>query len=176
MKPYSENIIFLDTEFSDLNPKIGELLSIGLIKYTGEELYLELEQTGPIHPWVQEKVLPYLSQKKIPKEEACKEIRTFIGDTEPYLVAYVNQFDAIYWYELFGSPKEHPAYWIPIDFASILFGLGYSPNSMGKHDFFKQLGIEKENYQEHNALTDAKLLRETYFKFYKNLVVTDKPV
>lgn len=169
MKPYSENIIFLDTEFTDLNCKVGELLSIGLIKYTGEELYLELESTGPVHPWVQEKVLPYLTQPKVSREVAREKIKEFVGDTQPYLMAYVNQFDAIYWYELFGSPKEHPAYWIPIDFASILFGLGYSPNSMGKHDFFKQLGVNKENFQEHNALTDARLLKETYLKFYNSL-------
>lgn len=173
IKPYSNNIIFFDTEFSDLNSRTGELLSIGLIKYSGEELYLELEHSGPVHPWVEEKVLPYLTQEKVSREVACQKINNFIGthpeDQKPYLVAYVNQFDAIFWYDLFGSPKDHPAYWIPIDFASILFGLGHSPNSMGKHDFFKSLGINKEQYQEHNALTDARLLRDTYFKFYETL-------
>ena len=168
IKPYSDNIVFLDTEFTDLNAKTGELLSIGLIKYTGEELYLELEYKGTVHPWVEEKVIPYLNKEKITKEIACEKIRTFIGDSQPYLMAYVNQFDAIFWYELFGSTKEHPAYWIPIDFASILFGLGYSPNSMGKHEFFKSLNIDKEKYTEHNALADARLLRDTYIKFYEN--------
>lgn len=170
-KPYSDNIIFFDTEFTDLDVKTGELLSIGLVKYTGEELYLELESTGPVHPWVVERVLPYLTQEKVGREEAQRQIRAFVGeapeDQEPYLVAYVNQFDAIFWYKLFGSPQDHPAYWIPIDFASILFGLGYSPNSMGHHDFFAKLGIDKNKYQEHNALGDAKLLREVYLNFFE---------
>ena len=62
MKPYSDRIIFFDTEFTDLNAKTGELLSIGLIKYNGEELYLELESTATPHPWVVEHVLPFLNQ------------------------------------------------------------------------------------------------------------------
>lgn len=164
MKPYSDRIIFFDTEFTDLNPKTGELLSIGLVKYTGEELYIELESTATPHPWVVEHVLPYLNQTKVSREKAKELLREFLGPEQPYLVAYVNQFDAIYWYELFGSAQDHPAYWIPIDFASMLFAQGLSPNSMGIHEFFKDLGIDKADYQEHNALADAKLLRDTYFK------------
>ena len=164
MKPYSDRIIFFDTEFTDLNAKTGELLSIGMIKYTGEKLYLELESSAEPHPWVIEHVLPYLNQPKVSREKAKELIREFVGPDQPYLVAYVNQFDAIYWYELFGSAQDHPAYWIPIDFASILFGLGLSPNSMGIHEFFSSLGINKADYQEHNALADAELLRDTYLK------------
>ncbi len=164
MKPYSDRIIFFDTEFTDLNAKTGELLSIGMIKYTGEKLYLELESSAEPHPWVIEHVLPYLNQPKVSREKAKELIREFVGPDQPYLVAYVNQFDAIYWYELFGSAQDHPAYWIPIDFASILFGMGLSPNSMGILEFFTSLGINKADYQEHNALADAELLRDTYLK------------
>ncbi|KKW42526.1 MAG: hypothetical protein UY92_C0006G0087 [Candidatus Magasanikbacteria bacterium GW2011_GWA2_56_11] len=169
ISPYSKNIIFYDTEFTDLNPRVGELLSVGLVKNTGEELYLELEHTGPAHPWVQQKVLPHLTGEKTTRTEARRLIREFIGDEKPYLVSYVNQFDAIYWYELFGSAQEHPAYWIPIDFASILFGCGYSPNSLGKHSFFQELELDKTSYREHNALDDARLLREVYRRFYERL-------
>lgn len=165
MKPYSDRLIFFDTEFTDLNPRTGELLSIGLVKYTGEELYLELESSATPHPWVVEHVLPYLTQPKVSREKACELLREFVGEDKPYLVAYVNQFDAMFWYELFGSAQDHPAYWIPLDFASILFAHGHSPNSMGLHEFFAKLGINKADYQEHNALADAQLLRDTYFKF-----------
>lgn len=52
-KFYSENIIFFDTEFTHLDVEIGELLSIGLAKNTGEELYLELDYTRKkIHPLI----------------------------------------------------------------------------------------------------------------------------
>ncbi|MFA6426845.1 MAG: hypothetical protein WCW16_00155 [Candidatus Magasanikbacteria bacterium] len=168
---FSSKIIFFDTEFTHLDITKGELLSIGLIKQTGEELYLELEYEGlEIHPWVTKKVLPFLTGERVDKEIAREEIWNFIGKDrkeKPYLMAYVNQFDAVYWYKFFGDPKEHPAFWIPLDFASILFARGYDPESMRNDSFFKELGINKESYTQHNALEDAKLLREAYSAFIK---------
>lgn len=174
----TKNIIFLDTEFTDLNPRVGELLSIGLVKMTGEELYLELKYKNKVHPWVKKKVLPFLKNKKISRGEAVKKIEKFIGKPtkqkdvdgkvrkkKPYLMAYVNQFDAMYWYELFADPKKHPAFWIPIDFASILFSQGYDPECMRKDKFFKDLKIDRSKYNQHNALDDAKLLKEVYLAF-----------
>jgi len=167
MKTFSDNIIFFDTEFTFLDPEKGELLSLGLVKHTGEELYLELEYEGEVHPWVQEKVLPYLTGTKVSKAEAVEQLKAFVGDSKPYLMAYVNQFDAIFWYKLFGDPKNHPAFWIPIDFASILFGKGLDPWSLNKEAFFKELGIDKTKYQLHNALGDAKMLKDIYYSFIK---------
>jgi len=163
--PYSDNIIFFDTEFTHLDPKIGELLSIGMVKYTGEELYLEFEYGVDPHPWVIENVLPTLKGNPVSKAVAREQLNEFVGDSKPYLMAYVNQFDAIYWYELFEDPKAHPAFWIPIDFASVLFGAGYDPNSMGKDRFFEELGVDKSVYNLHNALDDAQLLSVVYKKF-----------
>ncbi len=167
MIPFSDNVIFYDTEFSDLNMRTGELLSIGMVKYTGEELYLELAYEREVHPWVKKHVLPTLTGKQTAKADAIVQLREFVGDGKPYLVSYVNQFDALYWYDLFGSPKDHPAFWIPIDFASILFTEGLDPNSMGKSAFFKSLGVDKEKYTLHNALDDARLLSDTYKQFAK---------
>lgn len=168
MNPYSDNIIFFDTEFTDLDIKKGELVSIGMVKYTGEEMYLEIAYEDEVHPWVGEHVLPYLKGNPVSKEEARETLQTFVGSAQPYLMAYVNQFDAVYWYDLFGSPKDHPAFWIPIDFASVLFAYGYDPNSMGKESFFNELGIDKTEYNSHHALDDAKLLAEVYKKFFEN--------
>jgi len=168
MNPFSNNIIFFDTEFTHLDITKGELLSIGLVKQTGEELYIELEYDGlEIHPWVVKKVLPFLTGNKISREEAKKKLYRFFSGykSKPYLMAYVNQFDAVYWYKLFGDPKDHPAFWIPIDFASILFVSGRDPEEMRKDRFFKELGIDKTKYNSHNALDDARLLRDVYHKF-----------
>lgn len=172
--PHSENIIFMDTEFTDLNARTGELISVGLVKMTGEELYLEIEYKNPPHPWVTEHVLPYLTGEMVSVGVAQSKIRKFIGEegSKPYLVAYVNQFDSIFWYDLFGSAQDHPAFWIPIDFASILFGFGYAPDSMGHHAFFSELGIDKSAYKEHNALDDARLLRDVYKKFFNKTTPT----
>lgn len=165
MHPFSENIVFFDTEFTTLDAKVGELMSIGLVKYTGEELYLELDYKSEPHPWVTEHVLPYLTGEKVSYEEARQRLRVFLGEGKPYLMAYVNQFDAIYWYRLFDSPQDHPAFWIPLDFASILFAHGFDPGSMGKDSFFKEIGVANDEYKQHNALQDALLLRQSYLRF-----------
>lgn len=161
-QPFSDKIIFFDTEFTTLDPKVGELLSIGMVKSTGQELYLELEATGEMDPWVTTHVLPNLKQQPVTQEEARRLLTDFLGPDKPFLVSYVNQFDAVYWYKLFGSPKEHPAFWIPIDFASMLFAYGIDPNSFGKEKFFTALDINKSQFQLHNALDDARLLALVY--------------
>ena len=112
MKTFSDNIIFVDTEFSDLNPYKGEILSIGLVKLNGEELYLELEYDGGVSDWVKENIIPTLTQSKVTREEAKKTIRDFVGRGKPYMVSYVNQYDTIYLYKLFVG-EEHPFFWLP---------------------------------------------------------------
>lgn len=167
IKPLSDDIIFMDTEFSSLNPYKGEILSIGLVKLNGEGLYLELEYNGEVDEWVAENIIPFLKSSKVSRQEAVLKIKNFIGDKKPFMISYVNQFDAIYWYKLFGV-DNNPCYWIPIDFASVLFGLGIVPASYyhgDKNNFFKAIGINASKYKQHNALDDARLLREVYLKF-----------
>ncbi len=164
--PYSKNIIFLDTEFSSLDPYKGEILSIGLVKLNGEELYLEIDYKGHLDPWVVKNIIPDLKGKKVSREDALIKIKKFVGSEKPYLVAYVNQYDTIYTYKLFGK-EEKPFFWLPIDFASILFGLGIDPETYSvedKENFFKEIGIDASKYREHNSLDDARLLREVYMK------------
>lgn len=171
MRPYSDNIIFLDTEFSSLDPYKGELLSVGLVKVKGEELYLELEHAGEVDKWVRENVLPLLVEQKVSREEAVEKINEFIGDEEPYAVAYVNQFDSIYFHKLFGIHNV-PFHWIPIDFASMLFALGINPESYDLRDrdnFFRGFLIDHTKYRQHHALDDARLLREVYLKSLEKL-------
>jgi len=166
INPFSDNIIFLDTEFSDLDPYKGELISIGMVKPSGEKLYLEIEYDGELSDWVKRNVITSFTGPTVSREEARAKIREFVGDSEPYLMSYVNQFDAIYWYKLFGM-DDHPAYWLPIDFASILFGAGLSPTSVSDQIFLQELGIDSGNYKKHNALEDALFLKEVYTRFFE---------
>ena len=122
-------------------------MSIGLIKLNGEELYLELEYDGPLSDWVKEHVVPMLAGNKVSREEARKQIKEFVGNNHPYAVSYVNQYDTIYLYKLFQG-DEHPFFWLPIDFASILFGANIDPNS----SLFEDVDGK---YREHHALDDA---------------------
>lgn len=150
-RPFSANVTFLDTEFSSLNPyKIWSWNMTDRLVIRSKKILFLLLQAG----------------KKVSRGEAVKQITNFIGTTEPYAVSYVNQFDTLYAYKLFGTDK-HPFFWLPINFASILFGMGIDPEfcyPLDKNNFFGKIGVDASNYQIHNALDDAKLLREAYVK------------
>ena len=92
----------------------------------GDGLYLELEYDGPADPWVVENIIPSLTAVKVSRKQAIEKVKEFVGNTKPYIMAYVNQYDVIYTYKLFGN-VEKPFFWIPIDFGSILFGYGIDP-------------------------------------------------
>ncbi len=162
-----KELIFLDTEFSSLNPYKGEILSIGLVKENSDELYLELEFDGEVDDWVKENILPNLKQEKLSRIETKEQIKKFVGNSKPYLVAFVNQFDVVYLHKLFGKDDFNSTFfWISIDFASILYTKGHNPEEYFKNqkEFIKKLKINPDKYIQHNALDDAKLLREVYLK------------
>ena len=172
-RPFSDNIIFVDTEFSTLDPYKGEILSVGLVKPDGTELYLELEHEGEVSDWVKENIRHMLTQPKVSRAEARKRIRDFVGPGKPYMVTFVTQFDSIYLYKLFetDNPREDafPFHKWPIDFAAILFANGRDPEHIldAKSALMKELGIDATRYRDHHALDDAKLLREAWMKFFQ---------
>jgi hypothetical protein len=169
-KLFSDNIIFWDSEFTDLDPYKGEILSMGFVKLSGEELYLELEHNGPVSDWVREKLLPDLTGPKLSRKAALDKVIQFLGPNRPFLMAYVNQFDTIYLYKLLGvstGTKDYPFHWIHVDFASLLFGMGIDPerfNQKRDDSLFKEYGVDISNYRQHNALDDAKMLRDLFMK------------
>ena len=166
-------LIFFDAEFSSLDPKRGEMLSLGFITTTGEELYLELEHEGYISPWATEHVLPYLKGPKVARPEARKQIAGFLGTNQPRLISYVNAYDVLYMHKLFEvdeNTKLLPYNWLSLDFASVLFAKGYKPDIMvtaERQPFMQRIGIDNSKFREHHALDDAKLLKEVYLKLQK---------
>jgi hypothetical protein len=168
--PFSNNVIFYDSEFSSFDPKKGEILSIGMVKKNGEELYLELEFSGEVDPWVREHVLPFLNGQKVSKEEALEKIKKFAGSRTPFLVSYVPAYDTVYLKNIVGMEKNNIFHWLSIDIASMFFALGLAPDAFGDGDksgMFEKMGIDWKKYREHHALDDAKLLREFYLKFFE---------
>jgi len=177
LQPYEPNdIVFIDTEFTDLDPYKGEILSIGIVKLGGEELYIELEQPAMSSEWVKSNILPMLTQTKVSVEDAVQQIREFLitDNTKPlpYAVAFVDNYDVIYLTKLFGVGGL-PFNWMTVDFASVLFSQGVDPASVlkdnksgGKKEkgFYRSLGIDLGSYHNHHALDDAKLLREAWLK------------
>jgi DNA polymerase III epsilon subunit-like protein len=160
MKPYSENIVFVDTEFSGLEFYLGELISIGLVKPSGEELYLELEYSGPVNDYVEREVLPKLSGPKVPRDEAVARIKEFVGNGKPYMVSEGGHYDVLYVYKLFGI-EEQPFNWVPLDLMSMLFSHGFRPRS---DDLAACLGVDRSRFRSDHALDDARRLREMYLR------------
>ncbi len=176
MKPFSNNIIFFDTEFSGLDPNKAELISIALVKTNGEELYLELDYRGECSDWVKKNVLPFLKGNKVSKKEAVKMVKQFVGEGKPHIVGYINQDDVVYWQKMQRSVGINKDIFnvVSIDFATVLFMLGADPEvyySGNKNGFFEKIGIDYKKFKIHNALDDAKLLRETYLSFIENPAV-----
>jgi|SRR3989344_3489231 len=172
-KPFSNNIIFFDTEFSSNDLSIGELLSIGVVKMSGEELYIEFKYSGPVSSWVKKYIIPTLKGQKVGKDTAIKKIAKFVGKNKPYLISYVIPYDSVYLHKLFGSKDfdKMPFHAWPIDFASVLFSIGLNPDSLKSANltkFAKEVGVDVSKYKLHNALDDARLLREVYLKVIGN--------
>lgn len=167
----SDNLLFFDTEFSSLNPYLGEILSFGAIKLGGESLYLELEHEGHIDDWPKQHVVPKLKQHKVSRAEAVEKIKDFIGPTKPFAVAFVDNYDNSYSHKLFVG-NELPFDWMTVDFSSILFGLGYNPrlflpDTEGSEAFYKKIGVDPTEFELHNAFGDASLLRKVWVQFFE---------
>ncbi|MCA9328584.1 3'-5' exoribonuclease [Candidatus Saccharibacteria bacterium] len=163
-----KNIIFIDTEFTDLDPYKGEILSIGIVKLNGEELYIELESNGQASDWVQKHILKMLDGPKFSREQAVEQIQGFLGSSLPFAAAFVDNYDVIYLTKLFGAGNL-PFRWMTIDIASVLFAMGINPvkyqlDKEGAKAFYKQLGIDTKKFRHHHALDDARLLREVWLK------------
>jgi len=169
IEPYeTENLIFVDTEFTDLDPYKGELLSVGIVKLNGDELYIELECESESTDWVKQHILPTLNGQKFTREDAAVQIREFIGLDQPFAIGFIDNYDVIYLTKIFGAGKL-PFRWVTIDFASILFAKGINPvkflgDQSGSRAFYKKLGIKYKDYRQHHALDDAKLLRDVWLK------------
>ncbi len=167
---FSDNIIFFDGEFTTLDPTEGRLLSLALVKPSGEHLYLELEVgDAPVHPWTAEHVMPLLTAPKVSDDEARQKIRAFVGEGRPTLVAKTNQFDWIFLAKLIGIQKKDEGgdifNWRPIDFSSLLFCRDIDPATPSSV-LAKDMDVEiPEGHREHHALSDAQLLRSLYLKF-----------
>lgn len=173
MNYYSDNIVFMDAEFSDLEPYHGEIISIALIKPSGEELYLEIKHDGPISDWVRENIWEDMKGPKVSRDDAKERIRAFLGEGKPYMVGFVPQYDMVFLAKLFGV-WELPVQWLPIDFASILFAAGMDPvgfTERGKHVVAAELGLDIGSYNLHHALDDARLLRDAWNIFFEKLEV-----
>ena len=140
---------FLDTEYNGWG---GALLSLALVPDEGEELYLTLDWEGPLEPWVERNVLPYLDtvpnalvSPRLSRADAARAVAHYLaGDPEPLIVADwpedIAQFNALLLTGP-GTMVEVP----PLTFRFVeLTGFSTAANSKVPH----------------NALHDARSLRD----------------
>ncbi|NTW15430.1 MAG: hypothetical protein HGA38_03595 [Candidatus Moranbacteria bacterium] len=172
LHPFSDDIVFLDAEFTSLDPYTGEILSVALVKPDGSEFYLEIDRDpGTLSPWVAEHVLPFLDGPRVAPDDAVIRIRDFVGADEPFPVSFVTPYDTVFLRKLVPE-SAWPFRRYPIDFAALLFASGLDPANLLENDriLSEKIGVApSEHRRMHHALNDAQLLRDAYGKFFRYL-------
>lgn len=157
--------IYLDTEFIEDGTTI-DLVSIGLIKDTGETLYLLNAESdwSKADQWVKDNVIAQLPQKPkgLPlsaferkqgwrsRKEIAEEIVSFVGNKPQFWADYAS-YDWIVLCQLFGRMIDLPAHF-PMycnDLRQLVASMGHPK-------------LPEQGEGLHNALADAVWLKETH--------------
>lgn len=141
------NRIFFDTEFIEDGNTI-DLISIGMVKENGEELYLVSSEfdESKADSWVVDNVISKLDvDQRYPNYQIRDKVLEFIGADKPEFWAYYADYDWVVFCRLFGRmmdlPNHFPKYCNDI-------------KQLTRNLKFDTHTIQQEN--EHNALDDAK--------------------
>lgn len=170
--------IFFDTEFTGLHQKTT-LISIGLVSEDGRTFYAEASDyaTNQIDEWLKENVIAHLrfkghneSRPVVDLEHhAMKSDRWLMrSDLAEWLAQWESvemwsdclAYDWVLFCDLFGGALEIPKniYYIPFDLATLFKLKGIDPD-INREEFAGLTGGNK-----HNALWDAKVIRDCYDK------------
>ena len=107
------NRIWFDTEFIEDGETI-ELVSIGLVKPSGETYYAEVEGVdySRADPWLHANVFPHLQGGECvkPREQIAAEIVAFAGG-KPEFWAYYADYDWVALCQLYGRMIDLPKGW-----------------------------------------------------------------
>jgi len=156
--------IFFDMEFTGLH-QATTLISIGMIAEDGRELYCELNDYDKtqLDDWLNDNVIANLHDTNpINSEQLKKAIEGFI---EPYEEVEIwsdcLSYDWVLFNQIFGHAFNIPSkiYYIPFDLCTLFKIKGIDPDINREEYSNMQEGCEK-----HNALWDAKVIRECYLK------------
>lgn len=143
--------IWFDTEFIE-DGKTIDLISIGMLREDGAELYIESSECdlSRADDWVKAYVLTHLTGKTETRNDIAASILEFAGD-RPEFWAYYADYDWVALCQLFGRMLDLPEGW-----------------PMYCRDL-KQLADEHSislsnisNSSEHHALADARWCRDAY--------------
>jgi hypothetical protein len=137
--------LFLDTEFNGFG---GKLISMALVPEdkTKPEFYEELHITEQLEPWVRENVVPHLILLPIGYGEFQNALANYLWNVGESIIIADWPDDIRYFCE------------------SLITGPGQMINLMNNVKFELDFGIEYESLVPHNALHDARAIRDFYMK------------
>lgn len=173
--------IYFDTEFTGLHKKTT-LISIGFISDSGETLYIEFNDydNNQVDDWIKENVISnlYLTEEEHGvNTDSCKgNDWLFKGNrynSSMIIKSWLSKFDKVdiwsdclsYDWVLFCDLYLHAfyipdnVYYIPFDICT-LFKLKGIDADISREDFAEM----KDGAKKHNALWDAKVIKECYIK------------
>jgi len=141
--------LFLDTEF---NGFMGELMSMALVpeNQTDEQFYCELEFKGQLDPWVKDNVVPHMFMSPVSRSEFQKSLRQYIYGMGPGITIVADWPDDI----------RHFC-------ESLITGPGQCVWPLHNIKFELAFNIDYTSEVPHNALWDARAIRDVYLRLNK---------
>ena len=146
--------IWFDTEFIE-DGKTIDLISIGLVREDGAELYFENEECdlSRASPWVKENVLTHLSGVKRSRQHIAATIGDWVlPEFKPEFWAYYADYDWVVLCQLYGTMMDLPKGW-PMYCRDVK----QLCDSVGNPKLIKQT-----EGPEHNALADARWTKKAW--------------
>lgn len=137
------NKLFLDTEFNSFQ---GELISMALVPEDTlkPEFYCEIVIEEPIDPWVENNVIPSLHLTAVTKEQFQKSLGQYLYSMGPCTIVADWPDDIRYLCE------------------SLITGPGECLWPLHNIKFELDFNIKYNSKVPHNALWDARAIRESY--------------
>ena len=137
--------LFLDTEFNGFQ---GKLISMALVPEdkTKPEFYRELQMTDQLEPWVRDNVVPHLILPPVSYGEFQNALANYLWNIGECTIIADWPDDIRYFCE------------------SLITGPGQMINLMNNVKFELDFGIQYESLVPHNALHDARAIRDFYMK------------
>jgi hypothetical protein len=174
----SKTKIFFDTEFTGLHQNTT-LISIGLISGCGKTFYAEFNDYDfkQVDDWLKENVINNLQYNGIfQKLDETKNSISYKSTTENIkekLTTWLEQFgeveiwsdclsyDWVLFNQIFGHAFNIPknVYYIPFDICTLFYAKGIDAD-INREEFSEMT----EGSQKHNALWDAKIIRQCFVK------------
>jgi hypothetical protein len=142
---------FLDTEFNGFG---GSLISMALVPENDSlpEFYKELEMREQLHPWVRENVVPHLFLAPCSRGDFQNALGNYLWNCREETIIIADWPDDIRYF-----------------CESLITGPGMCMNLINNIKFELDFGIDYESAVPHNALHDARGIRDFYLKRERNL-------